>query len=434
MSLDDLVNVSISASSSTPSKPGFGTILIAAQKVPVAFTSRARTFASLKEMTDFGFLTTDPAYLAASAAKAQNPAITNFKVGKRLLPCTQTIVLTCMSAVEGDVYNLSVAGHAITYTVLSSATPTTVATAISALIDALSEVSSTHSTSHITVTAPAGTLFDVKGWSDNLQLRDTTTDPGIATDLAAILTADANWYGLALDSQSPAETLAAAAWVEANKKVFAANTSDFDCTDSNSTTDIMFAVKAAAYARTGVLYSRSQLLSYSGCAWTGKQFAGYQPGQDTWAYKTLAGVTVDALTGSDRAAILGKNGNTYEQVSNVNITNYGTTGSGEYFDITRFIDWLRAEIQFRLYAALVANKKISYTDAGIDYISSIIGSALEAGVENDGLVKGTTFVTTPKVGDIDSATKATRVLSGVKFGGQLQGAVHNLVIAGELTK
>lgn len=436
MSLDDLVTINISASTNTPSKPGFGTILIAAQKVPVAFTNRVRTFGSVKEMIDFGFAVDDPAVLCATKIKAQNPTVTNFKVGKRLHKLTQTIELTCLDATEGHTYALNVAGHDIAYTVLAAATTTTVATAIAALIDALSEVAATSSTNKITITTTAGELFNVKGWSSNLQLRDKTTDPGgsngLNDDLTAIYAEDREWYGLALDSQSPAETAIAALFVEANKKIFSPNTSDYDCEDSVSTTDIMYVLKAAAYARTGCLYSRAELLSYSGPAWMGKQFVA-KPGSDTWAYKTLATVTVDTLTAGARTAILNKNGNVYESVSSINITEFGKSSAGEWFDITRFIDWLAAEAQFRVFNTLANNAKVAYTDDGVDLLLSQIDGALEAGVDAGGLVKGTTSVTAPLVADIDPATRNTRRLNGVKFGGRLAGAIHTLDIAGSLT-
>lgn len=512
MSLDDLVNVSITSATVTPTKPGFGTILIAAQKVPGAFTMRAKLFASLTEMVSFGFAPTDPAYLCAARMKAQNPSITNFKVGKRLNKCTQTIKLKCTSTTVGDTYSVTVEGTEIEYTVASGAsavsvtfaevggtgdtitrvggsfvtdgfkpgmlltssgtssnnfssalitavtatvitldtqdlesetvaaaltavhTVDSIATYLETLTEAVTGVSSTVSTDTITLThaSGAGELLDVKDWSTNIQLTDDTADPGLAADLAAIQAYDKNWYGLALDSNSEDEINAAAAWVESNKKLMVASNSDYGCEDSGSTTDVMSDVKAAAYARTGVLYSRAQLLSYSGAAWMAKQFP-QNPGSDTWKFKTLASVTVDTIDAGARANVLAKNGNTYTDTSGVNITEDGKSGSGEYLDVTRFVDWLRAEIQFRVFSALVNNSKIPYTDAGIDLIASIIMGALDLGVTRGGLEKGTTSVSFPKVADIDSANRATRLLSDGRFAGKLAGAIHNLSIIGTLT-
>lgn len=432
MSLDDLVKLNISASTVTPSQAGFGTILIAAQKVPAAFTARTRLFSSLTEMTDFGFLVTDPAYLCAQKMKAQNPSITSWKVGRRANKNTQTLKLKCKSAALGDVYTVTVGTLAITYTVLASATTSTVATAIGALITGSGTVVVATDTITITQGAASGTLVDVKAWSTNLELTDATPDPGLAADLAAIYAFDTDWYGLALDSSSNVEVLVAALFTETNKKLFVTNNSDFGCEDVASTTDVMYLLKAAAYARTGTLYSRSQLLSYSGPAWTAKQFV-QAPGSDTWKFKTLASVTVDTISAAARSAILGKNGNIYTATSSVNITEEGKTASGEWIDTTRFIDWLRALIQFLLFSAFVNNGKIPFTDAGTDLIASIIDGGLDQGVAAGGLAPGSTSVFVPKALAVPSADRAARKLTGVRFAGRLAGAIHELTIDGTIT-
>lgn len=438
MPLDDLVKINISASSVTPTQEGFGTILIAAQKCPVSMTSRTRLFSSLTEMVDAGFSTSHPAYRAAQKMKSQNPSITSWKVGRRNNNLTQTLRLTCMSAVQGDVYSLRVNGTLVTYTVPGSATTTTVATALELLIENVAGVDSVASTNNITITATggAGDLNNISEWSTNLQLTDQTTDPGGTTgllnDLSAILAFDTDWYGLVLDSNSEAEINVAAAFVESNRKLFVPNSSDYGCEDVAVTTDVMSDVKAAAYARTGVLYSRSELLSYSGAAWMAKQFT-QDPGSDTWKFKTLAGITVDTLSAAARASVLSKNGNIYTATSGVNITEEGKSGSGEWLDVTRGVDWLRARMQFLVFSALVNNSKISFTDAGVDLIGALIKQALDEAVTVGMLAPGTTSVTFPKVASMASADRAARRLKGGRFEGRLAGAIHELDINGTIT-
>lgn len=437
MSLDDLVQVNISSASATPTEPGFGTILIAAQKVPVGFP-RTRLFSSLTEMVDAGFSVSDPAYLCAQKIKAQNPSVEGWKVGKRANKLAQTIKLTCLSATEGDIYKITINGTAITYTVLAAATTTTVATAIELLVEAVTGIASTSSAADITVThaTGAGELFDVKDWSDNFRLQDMTSDPGgstgLAADLAAIKAYDNDWYGLALDSNSEAEINIAAPFVETEKKLFVPNTSDTLCGDAGTATDIMSDIKTAAYARTGVLWSKKQLLSYSGAAWMAKQFT-QDPGSDTWKFKTLASVNADVVSGAERSAILAKNGNFYSAVSGVNITEDGKSGAGEWLDVTRFVDWLRARIQFLTYSAFVNNAKIPFTDKGIELVGAIVKSALVQGEKAGGLAEGSSTVTIPKASSISSADKALRKLTGMKFSGTLAGAVHELKIDGSIS-
>lgn len=438
MPLDDLVKMNISASTQTPTEEGFGTILIAAQKVPAAFNTRTKLFGSLTEMTDLGFSVSDPAYLAAQKIKAQNPSLSGWKVGKRANKLTQSLKLKCTSAVQGDVYSVKINGTQITYTVLAAATTTTVATAIELLIEAVAGVDSTAATDTITFgpTAGAGELIDVKEWSTNFQFTDVTADPGgstgLANDLAAIQAFDKDWYGLVLDSNSEAEIAVAALFCETEKKLFVPNTSDWGCEDAATTTDIMSDMKAAAYARTGVMYSRSQLLSYSGAAWMGKQFT-QAPGSDTWKFKTLASVTVDTLSAGARAAILAKNGNIYTATSGVNITEEGKTASGEWIDVTRFVDWQRARIQFLVFGGFVNNGKIAFTDPGVELVASFVEQGLSDGVEAGGLAEGSVGVTVPKVSSLVEADRAARKLKGMKFKGRLAGAIHELEIDGTIT-
>jgi hypothetical protein len=432
MSLDDLVKMNISASTATPSEPGFGTILIAAQKVPATFTARTRLFGSLTEMTDAGFNVADPAYKCAQKVKAQNPSVTGWKVGKRANKGTQTVKLKCLSAVEGDVYLITIGGEAITYTVGAAETTTTVATALELLTEAVAGIASTSTTDTVTCVSDVGELVDYKDWSTNIQLTDTTVDPGLAADLAAIKAFDNDWYGLALDSNSEAEINVAALFAETEKKVFVPNTSDYGCEDVGTTTDVMSDIKAAAYARTGVLYSRSQLLSYSGAAWMAKQFT-QKPGSDTWKFKTLASVTVDTLSEAARVAILGKNGNIYTATSSVNITEDGKSGAGEWLDAVRFVDWQRARLQFLLFTAFVNNGKIPFTDPGLDLIGSIIDGGLDEGVAVGGFAPGSTSVTVPKALAVPSTDRAARKATGIKFSGRLAGAIHELDIDGTIT-
>ena len=436
MALEDIVNVSITAQTATPTRPGFGTPLFAVSKVPAAFTELVRTYSSLSGMIDDGFTTGDAAYLMAAAAFSQNPRVKKVKIGKRALPQTQVVTLTVLSATAGKVYNLTVDGTAITYTVPGSGSPTTttVATAIAALIDAVSTVAATSSTATITVTASvAGTTFDISDWTTSLlNLKKTNTDPGIATDLAAILNEDSDWYGLAIDSTSAAEIVAAAAWVEANGKLAVFDSSDYDIIATGSG-DVGSTLKTSAYARSAIMFSGNSTQSYASAAWLGNRFP-FDPGSDTWMFKTLKGVPVTVLTDSQMGYALGKNVNVYTTIAGINMTQQGKSASGEFLDVTRFIDWLTAEIKVRVFAVLVNNQKIPYTDAGVDVIVSIVKGALQDGINVGGLAADPApYVSAPAVADIDSVTKASRLLPDVTFTGTLAGAIHAVEINGTLS-
>lgn len=435
MGLEDIVNVSISSTSSTPTRPGFGVPLLAVCKVPAGFTDLVREYASLAEMVEDDFVSTDPAYLMATKVFSQNPKVRKIKVGHRTSDPTQTVTLTVSGAtVSGVTYSVDVAG--VTYSEESDGTINTnaeMATALAALIDANPTVAASASGAVITMTAAAGTLFDVANWTSNLALANTTADPGISDDLDAILAEDSEWYGLLLDSPSKDEIVAAAAWVEANGKLAVFDSSDSACFDNGSTTDVMATLESTSYARSGVIFNANKMLNYASCAWMGDRFP-YDPGKDTWAFKTLAGATVSSLTSGQVNAILAKNGNVYTTIAGVNVTQFGKTASGEYFDVTRFIDWLSSEIKIQIYAALANSQKIPYTDKGVQIIVSHIKSVLQRGIDVGGLSSDPyPEVEVPLVADVDAVTKATRTLPDVLFRATLAGAIHHLEISGEVS-
>lgn len=441
MSLEDIVTISITAETKTPTKPGFGVPLIAAGKVPAGWgAAPVRLFAKLAELTTLGFATTDAAYKAASLIVSQNPRPKNFAIGKRATSPSQSLALKCLSAVEGAVYEIEVgvdggATTAITYTVLAAATTTTVALAIEALIEAVTGVASSPTTDTITITpVTAGTLVNLKNWSSNFTVTDGTPDPGIADDLADFADSAVDWYGLTLDSNSKAEVLAAAAWTEANKKLFVFDTSDTAVTDPDSTTtNVFYALKALGYKRTIGRYHGNELLGYGAPAWLGRVFP-FSPGSLTWAYKDLAGVAVDRLSTGARSAIEAQNGNHYEAVAGLNITRYGKVSSGEYADVTHFLDWLEMEMKINVFAKIASLPKVPYTKNGINAIVGVMRAVLRSGVRAGGLADDDQlYVRAPEVTDVSALIRASRLLPELEFGGRLAGAIHTTSMAGTVS-
>jgi hypothetical protein len=441
MSLADIVSVTITALTTTPTRLGFGTPLIARYH---AFTpATVRGYSTLAEITDDGFPATDPAVLIATKMFSQNPKPNSVKIGKRLSAFTQIVRFIPIKTTEGYVYTFDIVvgttTTTITYTVLAAATVAIIVTALTSLITAVSGITAADAVTHVTITTDtAGALVDYVGVSDepdNFQFKDMTLDPGLAADLTAIETADPDgWYGLVLDSNSEPEILAAAAWIEARKKIFLTNTSDTEVVDNVVTSDVMSDLQSFAYARTAIIYSQVRLLNWSGAAWAGNRLPA-DPGSATWAFKTLAGVQVDGnLTGGQTAVIESKGGNVYRRIAGVNITTFGIMASGEFIDITRFIDWLDQRIKERIFGVLINAPKVPYTDTGVDLMRNEVLAQLNQGIAVGGLAADPKpVVTAPRVADIDTADKANRILPDVFFQANLAGAIHKLVISGVLS-
>jgi hypothetical protein len=444
MSLQDLVNVQISAATVTPSRPGFGTPLIAAYHTK--YTDRVRFYSSLAGVGG-DFAATDWAYVAASVAFAQNPAPAKVAIGRRALAMTQTVNLTLGSTSNLDTYTLTLVGsdgvlHKMDFA--STGVTATDAASLRTAINALANVgTATITGSTVTVTQAAGKLTDYQNWNPLgsttplIVLADVTADPGLATDLNAIKAAalPGTWYDLALDSNSLAEINAAATWTEsAGSFIFGYNNSDTLCI-TTSAADVFSVQKNVAHARAYGLYANSQMLCYSGLAWAAKTLP-QNPGSLTFMYKTLASVPADNLSATAQTNLDGKNANYYMPIAGINTTINGWAGAGEYIDITWGVDALTAQIQIDVFALLASSPKVPYTDLGVDLIKSVVLADLNLFASPQysfiAPVPAPT-VSAPVVATIASSTRATRVFPGVTFQGQLAGAIHKLTIRGVLT-
>lgn len=442
MPLSDIVNVVLTATTTSPTRPGFGEPLIAAFVSASIIPGRTAEYGSLSEMVTAGFTTADPAYLCASKIASQNPRPRAWKVGRRSHSFTQKIQLTCNAggfpSTQSYVFKVGSTTFTVPGTGSANGDAAAITTAVASTVTNCVATNPSSPSPNVLLTMTAGKLVEVAPDTAKMTLADTTTDAGgssgIADDLAAILAVDGNWYGLLLDSNSPAEISAAAAWTEANgPRLFVTNASDSAIAVSSSTTDVAYTLKTSAYARTVLLFSQTSVLSYSGAAWMGNRFP-YSPGSDTWAFKTLAGVAADNLNDGQVHAVENKNANVYTPLAGVNVTQFGKCPSGTFADLTRGIDWFTSELQINIYGLLINNQKVPFTDAGIDMIRSTVLGVIQEGIDAGLLAeKPTPIVTLPAAAAVNSIDKAARNLPNVFIQATLAGAIHTLTVTGTLS-
>lgn len=249
--------------------------------------------------------------------------------------------------------------------------------------------------------------------------------------LTAIATEDNDWYGLLTLTLTLADQQLAAAWTEANKKLYGIPSADVNVVDG--TGDIAEYINTQGYDRSFVIYHpdaalASALAPYPAAAWIGKQFPK-NPGSSNWANQTLSGISAVALTGGQLSTIEGKKGNYYVSVAGVSITRLGTVGSGEYIDIIRGVDWLEARIQQLVFTPFIQQEKIPYTNTGVQIVVGQLKAALEEGVTR-GLITADYTISYPDVANISAAEKAARNLPDITFNATLQGAINKTNIAG----
>lgn len=432
MSLDTIMNMSITVESRAPSQAGFGTPLLFGYHTRW-LDRKVKSYATADEMLDDGFDTDDALYKAALIVKSQNPSPDSFKIGRRVTPLTQIVVLTPKITAVGYKYLGTVGGKAFSYTVLASATLTTVGAAIAALINTLAAGTTAASLVGVvtctTATPGAVVEFDFSDTpADELNLKDTTVDTTTDDELPLIAKEDDGWYGLlVVDSSSKATGLNAAAWIESKRKICVVQTSDTDALDSIVTDDLLSDLMDSSYARTGGIFHRS----LGGNQWLAAGWlAGAlttTPGSATMAFKAVAGVKKDKLQSGEEATLLLKNGSHYTDINTLGITFEGKSGAGEFLDTTRFIDWVYARMREAVIGALANNLKIPFTDGGVDIMRGLISAVIQQGQAAGGFAYDPPFtVSVPKVKDVPAANRIARILPDLSWTAQLAGAIHRL--------
>jgi len=444
MPLDDVISVTITRETAAVSRQGYGYGLILGQHAKtlnrVDWYSKSTWAAS---MVADGYATTDAIYKAVQAYFAQSPSPTQVAVGR----IQGTRVTVAIDTVQNStLYGIGIesvtAGTTTSneYTSDADATQAEIADGLVAAINGGAEAANVTAsnvgndvqidldgTSPMVVTLTEGaTLMTVGDVAGTIEDADTA--------LTAIKVADNDWYGIAAVTRTQAQQVLIAAWAESNTKLYIAASADANIpgtTDAADTTTLAAVCKAASYIRTGVIYNALAASTYPDAAWFGRCLP-LDAGSINWAFKTLSGITPDSLTATQITNLEAKYCNYYNTIASVSGTRFGWTANGEYFDLTRGIDWLVTEIQTNLYTRLATLAKIPMTDKGRAAVEAVIRGALEAGIDR-GLIATITSITVPEIADISAVDKAARLLSGVEFAAVLAGAINKVTIAGTVS-
>lgn len=125
--LDRFVSGNITRRSRTTVRPNFQMALIFAYLPPAIFENATKTYEEASDLLDdlvaVGADSNHPAYQAALRLTSQTPRVSEFKVGKRATPPTQSIRITPPAAITGSsVYRVTIGG--VTFEVATDSTPT----------------------------------------------------------------------------------------------------------------------------------------------------------------------------------------------------------------------------------------------------------------------------------------------------------------------
>jgi hypothetical protein len=357
-----------------------------------------------------------------------------------------------LSNTQGAQYSITITtplgvSTTINYTVPGAQTLTQVATAILALINAVSGFAgstsrSTPSPSHRL--RRRVTLNGYSNWSSNIYLTDTTADPGLAADLATAIAGDNTWYGLEIDS--PLE--------------------GGDCrrrgvrrSEQEALRDAVERIDGAGQRR---VHGRRERRAVERVPLHGHPLHGEQHEELRRArvaersLRRLADARqrhVDVQHAprhprrqphrdAERDArqqvrdrLRADAGRQHHDVSGgiANTNSAGRSGAGEFLDVRRFLDWQLAQIQIGIYSALLGPGKTPFTDKGLASLGNVVLGALQRGEQAQGLVVGSSQVSTPLANSVSSAIDRIESCAGLNWSAQLAGAVHLVVSAGTVT-
>lgn len=428
MSLNTIVDLVITLDSKAPTQEGFGTPLLFGYHT-AWLDDRVRLYEEADEMLEDGFTADDDLYMAAKIVKSQKPSPSQFKIGRRVTPLTQVIEIVPTITTQGFKYKGTIGGKTLSYTVLASASVSSICTALASAINALS-AGTTAVASSTKVTCTAGTAGEVVSFDlgGGMQITDATADTTTDDELPGVLDDDSDWYGLiVVDSSSKATILLVAAYIEAIRKIYTFQTADTNVLDGNEDEDVLTALKDSSYSRSVGIYHRAiGGVEWLAAGWQAGRLTS-QPGSDTWAFKTVTGVKVDKLLAAHEAAILAKNGSHYTNTGGLNITFEGKTPEGEYIDTTRFVDWQYARQREAVLATLATPEKVPFTDDGVDMVRSALSGVLQQGENVGGFKKDPKFkITAPKVANVSVAMRKNRTLPDISWEAELAGAIHRV--------
>lgn len=437
--IDEIVAVTISTSGATVTQAGFGTPLILG--TTPTWPERVRSYTSLSGVSA-DFLTSDVEYKMAAAVFAQSPRVSSLKIGRRSanVQGVKTITLSA-DLITANTFAVTVNGEAVSvpFNTDHLTTMTDIDTAISAVDGVASVTVGGGGNRVLTITGETGYDLSVSdaavtgGASQaTATIATTTASVTAATELASVKLEDDDWYCLLLTSTTVNDQMSAAAWIETERKMLVVRTNDSG-TLAATTTDLAALLNAKNYVRTACIYHNTAN-EYADAAFAGKLLP-YDAGSETWAYKTLAGITAETFTDTQVTNTTStKKCNIYRTIGGVDVTTFGTMASGRFMDLTRGLDWIHARLQERIYQQLVDVVKVPYTDAGVGIVEAIVRSVLADAVSQAILTNDPEpTVTVPLVADVASADRANRLLPDIEFTAQFAGAIHKVQISGVVT-
>jgi len=250
-----------------------------------------------------------------------------------------------------------------------------------------------------------------------------------AVDAVNRAVATPGWYVVCTAGVDAGEYADIATAVEAQEKMFCYTETAL----AGTTVAATFNRSMGIYGGVGASGQAPAENAYMNVAWAAK-WLKYESGTETAAFKDLAVVTPAELTGTEMQTLDTACVSYLLHIGGKNVVLGGKVRSGEWADIIRLIDTIKADMQTRVVGLFTSTPKVPYTDKGIalvqnHVIASLkhfqnIGGIAEDEYDADGNVTPGYKTSVPRSANISAADKKSRKLFNVKFSARLAGAIH----------
>jgi hypothetical protein len=453
MALSDIVNVTITLSTTAVTVAGFGVPIFASEHR--WFTERAKTYTSITTVAE-DIPTGSPEYVAAQGFFNSTPSPSTIMIGRRKVD-TVSFLPDAATAV-GQVYTTTVTGTDDVASVgtFTSITGSETAIAIStALVTSLGAVTGVTITDTgigpytVAATVPTVDDYTIGDISTNITAAYTTTETA-SEMLANVRAEEDDWYFMTSNDHTEDfvnnATTGMAAAIGATEKLYFMSSQDTRSlvayTGVEITGDTVGNLKVNQRERSVGFFHQDADLTFPECNFISK-FAPKNPGEEVWTQKNI-GVSVSQdpttrlnLSGTQLGYLADRSCNLVQSQGGVAIVRQGYTASGEDIATMRFRDFLTARMtEAYQLKAINTPGKIPYTDSGINGQRSVCESVLNRYVSTPdqprGLQETPAYVTTfPRRADVSQSDVLAGILRA-SFTAYLSGAIRETIIQGNL--
>lgn len=442
--VSDIISINISLSATAVAQANFGIPLILAN---ATFPERVRYYTSASALAADG---TAGAAAQAAGAKAfgQDPSLERLAVGRMSVAPTLAWDFTPVAA-NSQLYTIVVNGQNASFTSDASATVAEITAGLTSAVNALaiSGVTATDGTTKVTVAGTNGLWFTAESLMPRnlMAVLDAMSNNVAVTaaasgDLDACLLESPLWYAVTtpytnVNLITHAST-GLAVWCQNNKKFGCFLSADTNCATlsigSDSGTSTAGILKTSNTERSALMFHHRPS-QQAQAAWLGDTFP-LDPGSLTFMFRKLSSVDATNLTGTELINLRAKNANYNSETGGVNITAEGKMASGQFMDVTRDVDWLKARLESRLFFQFANHDKIPFTDAGIQIIVGELRGTFAEAKANGVLSDDTTpVIVFPRASEVPALDRAARNLTGISASDRLAGAIHKTTVQVNIT-